>query len=115
LLAVHTPAPFEPNKPIRNGRIDEMTEKHCYEIVRWGAYYSDEQCMNMLRTNGDPNVVTYIALMHGITPIVTIGQFKSFVASFVKVEAKKNDRKLPKTLSTKELAKLEEKAKKRKK
>jgi hypothetical protein len=43
-------------------------------------HYSDELCMDELRRNTDPNVILYIALMKGITPIVTIGDHKSFVA-----------------------------------
>ena len=75
MLAVHTPAPFEPKKPIRNETVEELAENHCYEVVRWGAYLTDRACLEQLRQNKDPNVILYIALMRGITPIMTIGQF----------------------------------------
>lgn len=77
----------------RNSIIDDMANNHCYEIVRWPAYYSDEWCMGKLRLETNPNVVHYVAMMKGITPIVTVGQFKSFVATFEK--PKKNKRHLP--------------------
>jgi len=94
LLAVHTPAPVYPM--VRNEQIDELEQQHCYEIVTWPAYFSDEYCMNSLRKNTDPNVILYVALMRGITPIVTIGDHKSFVADFSKPkESKKHSRKLP--------------------
>lgn len=114
MLAVHTPAPHEWNKPIRNELIEDLMRQHCYEIVRWPAYLSDDECMNRLRRNADPNVILYIALMKGITPITTIGQYKSFIASFDEWKKGKKDRKgLPKMLSNKELKELEERAKKR--
>lgn len=95
MLAVHTPAPFEPKKPIRNETIEELAENHCYEVVRWGAYLTDRICLEQLRQNTDPNVILYIALMRGITPIMTIGQFKSFIVSFEIVKEKKQNRKIP--------------------
>lgn len=95
MLAVHTPAPFEPKKPIRNETIEELAENHCYEVVRWGAYLTDRICLEQLRQNSDPNVILYIALMRGITPIMTIGQFKSFIVSFEIVKEKKQNRKIP--------------------
>lgn len=91
MLAVHTPAPEYPM--LRNKEIDELAEKHCYEIVTWPAYLPDEVCMNRLRKNTDPNVIMYVALMKGITPIVTIGDHKSFIADFSK--KKKTKRHLP--------------------
>ena len=95
MLAVHTPAPFEPKVPIRNETIEELAENHCYEVVRWGAYLTDRICLEQLRQNSDPNVILYIALMRGITPIMTIGQFKSFIVSFEIVKEKKQNRKIP--------------------
>ena len=95
MLAVHTPAPFEPKKPIRNGTVEELAENHCYEVVRWGAYLTDRACLEQLRQNKDPNVILYIALMRGITPIMTIGQFKSFIVSFAEIKDKKQTRKIP--------------------
>lgn len=95
MLAVHTPAPFEPKVPIRNETIEELAENHCYEVVRWGAYLTDRICLEQLRQNTDPNVILYIALMRGITPIMTIGQFKSFIVSFEIVKEKKQTRKIP--------------------
>ena len=47
----------------------------------------------MLRRETNPNVIHYVAMMKGITPIITVGQFKSFVATFEK--PKKNKRHLP--------------------
>jgi|TARA_R110000803_G_scaffold30822_2_gene69183 hypothetical protein len=95
MLAVHTPAPFEPKKPIRNETVEELAENHCYEVVRWGAYLTDRACLEQLRQNKDPNVILYIALMRGITPIMTIGQFKSFIVSFAEIKDKKQTRKIP--------------------
>ena len=76
------------NGMVRSEILDDLQEKHCYEIVTWPMHYSDEQCMNMLRTNSDPNVVLYIALMGGITPIITVGGHKAFVADFTKHKKK---------------------------
>jgi|TARA_B110000196_G_C20869387_1_gene531298 hypothetical protein len=95
MLAVHTPAPFEPKKPIRNVTVEELAKNHCYEVVRWGAYLTDRACLEQLRQNKDPNVILYIALMRGITPIMTIGQFKSFIVSFDEIKDKKQTRKIP--------------------
>jgi hypothetical protein len=95
MLAEHTPAPFEPKKPIRNGDIEDLAKNHCYEVVRWGAYLTDRICLEQLRQNQDPNVILYIALMRGITPIMTIGQFKSFIVSFDQIKDKKQKRKIP--------------------
>ena len=93
MLAVHTPAPVYPM--IRNEQLDELQENHLYEICTWPAYYSDEFCMNSLRRNSDPNVVLYVALMKGITPIVAVRDYKAFVADFSNPTPKKKDRKLP--------------------
>jgi len=57
-------------------------------------HYPDELCMKLLRVNPDPNVILYVAMMKGITPIVTIGDHKAFVADFTK--PKKSKRHLPK-------------------
>jgi len=95
MLAAHTPAPFEPNKPIRNGDVEDLAKNHCYEVVRCGAYLTDRICLEQLRQNTDPNVILYIALMRGITPIMTIGQFKSFIVSFDEIKDKKQKRKIP--------------------
>jgi hypothetical protein len=63
-------------------------------------HYSDELCMDELRRNTDPNVILYIALMKGITPIVTIGDHKSFVADLSPPKKdKRRGRKLPKKLN----------------
>ena len=94
MLAKHTPAPFEPDKMIRNVLLDEMAKNHQYEIVTWPAYLPDEICMDMLRKNTNPNVMLYIANNHGITPIVTVGDHKAFVVSFDK--RKKSKRPQPK-------------------
>ncbi len=90
----------------RNTVIDDMAANHCYEIVRWPAYYSDAQCMNFLRHNTNPNVVHYVAMMHGITPLITVGQFKSFVATFE--QQKKNKRHLPVKNNVKKIRKKQE-------
>ena len=95
MLAEHTPAPFEPKKPIRNGDIEDLAKNHCYEVVRWGAYLTDRICLEQLRQNQDPNVILYIALMRGITPIMTIGQYKSFIVSFDEIKDKRQNRKIP--------------------
>jgi hypothetical protein len=93
MLAVHTPAPVYP--VIRNEQLDELQKLHIYEICIWPAYFSDQYCMNSLRQNSDPNVIMYIALMKGITPIITIGDHKAFVADFSEPVIGKKDRKLP--------------------
>ncbi len=90
----------------RNTVIDDMAANHCYEIVRWPAYYSDEQCMNMLRHETNPNIIHYVAMMHGITPLITVGQFKSFVATFE--QQKKNKRHLPTQDKTQAIRKQQE-------
>jgi hypothetical protein len=108
MLAVHTPSPdiewYWDDSPKKwrmkgvmiNKIIEDMRKDQCHEIVRFPMHLSDEQCMDLLRRNSNPNVITYIALMNGVTPIVTIGQFKSFVATFAKKkEDKKNTRRIP--------------------
>ncbi len=83
-------------KVFMNEEIDLLAEKHCYEICSWPMHYPDQLCMYLLRTNPDYGVVTYIALMKGITPIVTIGDHKSFIADFSPPE--KSKKRLPKFL-----------------
>lgn len=80
MLAYYTPAPQYPI--IRNELIDQFQKNHQYEIVTWPMHYPDELCMDYLRRNTNPNVILYIALMKGITPIVTIGDHKSFIVDF---------------------------------
>jgi len=97
LLAVHTPAPVYPM--IRNELLDQMQANHVYEILTFPMHWPDEMCMNELRKNTDPNVILYIALMKGITPIVTVGDHKSFVVDMTPPKKnKKKSRKLPKRL-----------------
>ena len=105
MLAIHTPSmdvewelhpeqkKYRMKGVIRNEQLDELQDKHCYEIISWPAYLPDQVCMDLLRKNNDPNVVLFIAMMKGITPIVTIGDHKSFVATFEK--KKKPKRHLP--------------------
>lgn len=78
MLAKHTPAPLK--GMIRNELLNELQAKHQYEIVIWPMHYPDELCMNLLRVNPDPNVIVYIALMKGITPIITVAGHKAFIA-----------------------------------
>ncbi len=97
MLAVHTPAPVGPR--IRNEQLDMLAKNHQYEIATWPAYFSDKQCMDRLRAlcNVNPNILLYVAMMKGITPIVTIGDHKAFIVDFTKKEPdKKNTRQLPK-------------------
>ena len=93
MLAVHTPAPEYPM--VRNEQLDELQKNHIYEICTFPMHLPDDLCMKMLRSNSDPNVILYIALMKGITPIVTVGDHKSFVADFSKPEPTKKERRLP--------------------
>jgi len=87
--------PDTEGETIRNILIDELQSNRCYEIVRWDAYLTDEMCMDLLRKNTNPNVIMYIAMMKGITPIVTIGQFKSFVADFSMGESNQSQQSYP--------------------
>ena len=85
------------NGMFRSETLDDLASKHCYEVVQWPMHLSDEQCMQRLRTNSNPNVILYVALMGGITPIITIGSHKSFVADFSKHSKKdKFNRSQPK-------------------
>lgn len=59
--------------------LERLAKEGLYEIVKYPAYFSDEMVMSMLRTNTNPNVIYYITLVHGIIPIMTIGNYKSFV------------------------------------
>ena len=93
MLAAHTPAPEYPM--VRNEQLDELQQNHIYEICAFPMHLPDEVCMNMLRANTDPNVILYVALMKGITPIVTVGDHKAFVADFSKPKQTKRERKLP--------------------
>jgi len=95
MLAKHTPAPEYPI--VRNKQLDELQKLHLYEVVTWPAYYPDEICMNMLRQNADPNVILFVALMNGITPIMTIGDHKAFIADLT--PKKKSNRSLPSYLT----------------
>ena len=95
MLAKHTPAPEYPI--VRNKQLDELQKLHLYEVVTWPAYYPDEICMNMLRSNADPNVILFVALMNGITPIMTIGDHKAFIADLT--PKKKSNRSLPSYLT----------------
>jgi hypothetical protein len=98
MLAYFTPAPVYPM--IRNELLNDLQQQHVYEIVTFPMHYPDELCMNELRRNTDPNVILYIALMKGITPIVTVGDHKAFVADLSKQkETKRNSRKLPRERS----------------
>jgi queuine/archaeosine tRNA-ribosyltransferase len=81
---------------MRSEILDNMAKDKVHEILRFPMHLSDEQCMNQLRTNTNPNIILYIAMMKGVTPIITVGQFKSFVATFdKKKEDKKNTRRIP--------------------
>lgn len=91
---------------MRNTIIDDLAEKHCYEVVRWPAYFSDEQCMAKLRLETSPNIIHYVAMMRGITPIITVGQFKSFVVTFE--QQKKNKRHIPVKDNIQEIRKQQE-------
>ena len=91
MLAKHTPAPEYPI--VRNKQLDELQKLHLYEVVTWPMHYPDEICMNMLRKNADPNVILFIALMNGITPIMTIGDHKAFIVDLT--PKKKSNRSLP--------------------
>lgn len=93
MLAVHTPAPEYPM--VRNEQLDELQKNHIYEICTFPMHLPDKVCMDILRNNTDPNVILYVALMKGITPIITVGDHKSFVADFSKPEPTKKERKLP--------------------
>ncbi len=94
MLARHTPAPEYPI--VRNTELDELAVLHLYEVVTWPAYLPDEICMKRLRQNADPNVILFIALMNGITPIITIGDHKAFIVDLT--PKKKSNRSLPKFL-----------------
>lgn len=93
MLDEHTPKEEYPM--VRNEQLDKLQKNHIYEICTWSMHYSDQYCMNELRKNTDPNVIMYIALMKGITPIITIGDHKAFVADFSEPVIGKKDRKLP--------------------
>lgn len=93
MLDEHTPKEEYPM--VRNEQLDKLQKNHIYEICTWPMHYSDQYCMNELRKNTDPNVIMYIALMKGITPIITIGDHKAFVADFSEPVIGKKDRKLP--------------------
>jgi hypothetical protein len=95
MLARHTPAPVYPIVP--NKQLDELQDLHLYEVVTWPAYLPDVVCMNLLRKNTDPNVILFVALMNGITPIMTIGDHKAFIVDLS--PPKKSKRKLPKYIT----------------
>lgn len=95
MLAKHTPAPEYPI--LSNQQLDELQDLHLYEVVTWPMHYPDELCMKLLRNNPDPNVILFIALMNGITPIMTIGDHKSFIVDLT--PKKKSNRSLPSYLN----------------
>lgn len=78
MLARFTPAPEYPM--IKNDIIQRLADEHKYEVVTWPAYYPDHICMNMLRANTNQNVMMFVVMMKGITPIMTIGDHKAFIA-----------------------------------
>ena len=77
MLAYYTPAPEYPM--IRNGLIQKLADEHKYEVVTWPMHYPDELCMSLLRKNTDQNVMIFVVMMKGITPIMTIGDHKAFI------------------------------------
>jgi hypothetical protein len=68
--------------------IDKLAKQNIFEIVKYPAYFPDTMIMDMIRSNTDTHVIYYIALMNGIIPIVTLGNYKSFVADFSKRKKK---------------------------
>lgn len=68
--------------------IDKLAKQNIFEIVKYPAYFPDTMVMDMIRGNTNTHVIYYIALMNGIIPIVTLGNYKSFVADFNKRKKK---------------------------
>lgn len=95
MLAKHTPAPEYPI--VSNKQLDELQQLHLYEVVTWPMHYPDELCMKLLRKISDPNVIMFISLMNGITPIMTIGDHKAFIVDLT--PKKKSNRSLPSYLN----------------
>lgn len=95
MLAKYTPAPEYPI--VSNKQLDELQDLHLYEVVTWPMHYPDELCMRLLRQNSDPNVILFIAMMNGITPIMTIGDHKAFIVDLT--PKKKSNRSLPSYLN----------------
>ena len=69
-------------KLIRNETLNMLAKKHQYEIRVFPMHWTDEMCVNDIRGSADHNLVTYVALMRGVIPILTIAGHKAFVADF---------------------------------
>ena len=95
MLAKYTPAPEYPI--VSNKQLDELQDLHLYEVVTWPMHYPDELCMRLLRQNSDPNVILFIAMMNGITPIMTICDHKAVIVDLT--PKKKSNRSLPSYLN----------------
>lgn len=78
MIEEFTPQPEPP--VVRNELIDELANEHKYEVCTWPQYYPDELCMRMLRVNTNHTVIMFVVMMKGITPIMTIGDHKAFIA-----------------------------------
>ena len=75
-------APEPEGDIIPHPSLEAYAKQHTYEVCTWPMHYSDEMCMNWLRETKDTNVILYIGLMNGLTPIVTVGDHKAFIVVF---------------------------------
>lgn len=69
---------------MKHPEIEKLAKDGLYEIIKFPAYFPDKIVMDKIRANRDTNVMYYIALMNGIIPLVTLGNYKAFVANIRK-------------------------------
>ena len=67
---------------MKHPEIERLAKERIFEVVKYPAYFTDEQIMNKIRTETSTSVMYYIAMCNGIIPIATIGGFKAFIVDF---------------------------------
>ena len=76
---------------VRNKQILDLAKQNIFEVVKFPAYYPDEWVVNEIKNDKRTSVVWCIAVMNGIIPISTIGNFKSFLVDFNRPLANASD------------------------
>jgi len=74
---------------IRNELLDELMEKHQYEIKTFPIHYTDQMCIKEISESSDQSLIIYVAFMKGVIPILTIAGHKAFVIDLSEKEPSK--------------------------
>ena len=83
-------SPVDCKSVMKHPEIERLAKERILEIVKYPAYFTDEQVMNKIRTNTNTSVIYYIAYCNGIIPIATIGGYKAFIVDFKKSPSRTN-------------------------